>query len=151
MTNSSISNSILYRNTMDFWTRLRALVPVDVPQYVRELLTATGFDNYLSLESLDDAAMKEISEFSKEKKSPLLIGHKVMLFRIRDIIRSKGMEELSKFDKDLERQNTAVKLKPPPNQRANRNSGVGDLNSEEMVLRNKIKELFKRTCLNYKF
>lgn len=101
------------------------LVPVDIPEYLRELLAATGFDNYLSLAELDDAAMNELIEFSKEdptKTSPLLIGHKVMLFGIRDIIRSKGLAKLSKFDNDL--------------------------NTEEMVLRVKIKDLLREMWLD---
>lgn len=144
---------------MDFWERLRALVPVDVPEYVRQLLSETGFDNYLSLEALDDDAMNELVAFSNKdptKTGPLRIGHKLMLLRIRDIIRSKGIETLSKFDKELDKQRQTSTLMPPPKKRYNHKSGVGDqnrdqnldLNPEELILRTKIKDLLKKMCLD---
>lgn len=38
---------------MDFWDVLRLLVPIDIPEYIRDLLSETGFDNFLAIKSLN--------------------------------------------------------------------------------------------------
>lgn len=135
---------------MDFWHVLRVLVPTDIPEYLRKILTDTGFDNFVSLEAIDEDVMKELQAHAEEQKTKILLGHKVLLFKIRDIIRKKGIEEITQFEKDLEKRNlvsqstksktvVAHSVAPKPNST--------DLNAEELVLRNRIKDMLKKLSL----
>lgn len=83
---------------MDFWESLKSLIPIDIPEYLRKILSSACFDNYLSLESLDDNIMAKLTKIGKAQGNEcvILLGHKIMLFRIRDIIRDKGIEAVTK-------------------------------------------------------
>ncbi|KAJ6636932.1 hypothetical protein Bhyg_09658, partial [Pseudolycoriella hygida] len=101
--------------TVDFWQCLRTIVPTDVPEYLRKLLSDTGFDNFVSMEAVGDSVLKELQDHAEKENTKILLGHKVLLLRIRDMIPRKA-------------------------------NGI-DLIAEEKSIRIRIKELFKKFCL----
>lgn len=125
---------------MEFWESLKALIPIEIPEYLKTILSDTGFNNYLSLEALDENVISSIEENNK-----ILLGHKIMLMKIRDIIRTKGIEQITEFERDrVKNIAAAAKSMPPPFQRNRTTSNNIDLNAEEIVLRNMIKDLLKK-------
>lgn len=125
---------------MDFWHTLRVLVPTDIPEYLRKILTETGFDNFVSLEAIDDDVMKELQTEAEKHNTKILLGHKVLLFKIRDIIRKKGIEEITQFEKDIQKRNlVSQNTKSTVTTSVAQKSNSIDLNAEELFLRNRYK------------
>lgn len=142
-----IHSSVLNSRTMDFWESLRMLVPIAIPEYLKKLLADTGFDNYLSLEALDESALKGIEDFAAKGKSKLLLGHRIMLLKIQDIIQKTGIEAINK----MEASRQTLMRPPPPPPREKRNTNDINLNAEELFLRNKIKEAYSKQSLEKVF
>lgn len=135
---------------MDFWKHLRIFVPIDIPEYLREVLLATGFDNFLALECLDENIMNEIEKHAETLNKKILLGHKIMLFKIRDIFKSKGIDVISKLEtNDTATLETSVGPKGSLSKKykSDEDSNI-DLNAEELLLRNRVKELFKKLQLD---
>ncbi|KAJ6649759.1 hypothetical protein Bhyg_04999 [Pseudolycoriella hygida] len=135
--------------TVDFWQCLRTIVPTDVPEYLRKLLSDTGFDNFVSMEAVDDSVLKELQDHAEKEDTKILLGHKVLLLRIRDMIRKIGLEEISKIEKKFEQKEQLSNeryAKLLPSSVARKANGI-DLIAEEKSIRIRIKELFKKFCL----
>lgn len=101
---------------MDFWQVLRLLVPIDIPEYIRDLLSASGFDNFLAMKSLDENVLKEIEkQVEDEDKTKnfkrIALGHKIMLLGIRDIIQNTSLEAIAKIEKGTVTETAGLKRK----------------------------------------
>ncbi|KAJ6646567.1 hypothetical protein Bhyg_01780 [Pseudolycoriella hygida] len=135
--------------TVDFWQCLRTIVPTDVPEYLRKLLSDTGFDNFVSMEAVDDSVLKELQDHAEKEDTKILLGHKVLLLRIRNMIRKIGLEEIFKIEKKFEQKEQLSNeryAKLLPSSVARKANGI-DLIAEEKSIRIRIKELFKKFCL----
>lgn len=93
-----------------------------IPTYLKNILTLSGFDNIISLQNLDDAAIIEIERFARDQlhlfipedakledyyniynNNPemftIVAGHKILLREIRMYSMEKGAEFFTKFIK----------------------------------------------------
>lgn len=97
---------------------LESTLKIEIPVYIKNVLYFSGFDNLLSLMTLNENDISEIESFvrfdivnflEENNRSPevfhifadniekfrIMLGHKKLLFKISDYIKEKGLKSLS--------------------------------------------------------
>lgn len=126
----------------DWWTKTERILRISIPQYLKNLLTLTGYDNVLSLKSFKPEDIDELETFgrtemelfcdsnkpqsdyygiySKNKDNfKILPGHKRLLFGLVEYCgklfeknEASGLQEISREEKAATRKNSQITMRP---------------------------------------